>query len=105
VKTRVKVARRPTISFFSSAPSNATAFYVGYQETLEAIESAKKGKLNEILTTQMALLSTRLWEHFDVYLYHNGKKLWLREGENEATDRHLRPGHHLLNLFMSGEFD
>lgn len=75
----------------------------GYDEVQEAL---KKGV--SIRTTQMSLLSTRLIVDYGYKVFIVGKTDKLIEinlGNNTSTERYIREGHHLFNLWAGGEFE
>lgn len=60
----------------------------------------------DITTTQMSFLSTEWFEEgFRIFVHdHTGTfEIVLGEG-NERTNREIRPGHSLFNLWRGGEF-
>ena len=75
----------------------------GYYETLNEIE---KGT-SEIHTTQICLLSTRLWgKGYRTFVRDlDGEIYELRLGENDVTPRELRMGYNICKMLLSGEFN
>jgi len=82
---------------------------VSYKESKEAIDMFYTEELRDLIikTTQTKLISTRylqedirLFVHFDD---SNTTEIKLG-GDNEATEREIKPGHNLENLVLAGEF-
>lgn len=61
----------------------------------------------EIHTTQMALLSTTLFEHdYRIFIHDGLGTVEIKLGGNSpVTNRLIRMGHNLFNLWKGGEFD
>jgi len=68
-------------------------------------ENLPKGDI-VIATTQMCFLSTRWFEEgFRIFVHdHTGTFEIVLGGGNERTDREIRLGHSLFNLWRGGEF-
>lgn len=98
-----------TITFIASENTNECKYLNqeiihGYLETVKAIHEGKK----QIYTTQMALLSTTLITYYGYKIFvveSNSRKIEIKLGDNDHTDRLIREGHNLFNLWTSGEFD
>lgn len=79
-----------------------TALYFGWKETEDAIYELKP----IIHTTQMGLMSTVLFEYgYKIFVHSkNGKHYEVKLGENTCTQREIRVGHNIFNLWRAREF-
>lgn len=77
--------------------------YYGWVDTVRAINS----KVDYICTTQMGVLTTKLFElGYRVFVHpYDDEPYEIKLGnENTRTDREIRMEHNLFNLWKSGEF-
>lgn len=61
-----------------------------------------------INTTQMGLLSTRLFDlGYRIFIHEScGESYEITLGDkNERTNREIKPGHNLFKMWQAGEFD
>ena len=98
-----------TITFIASENTNEYKYLKneiihGYAELTKAILEGKE----VILTTQMALMSTRLITDHNyriVVVESNNRRIEIKLGENENTGRYIKEGHNIFKLWQGGEFD
>ena len=76
--------------------------YTTYGAALKALNGGEE----TVATTQVVLLTTSLFEMgYNVFVHlENGKTIEIKLGDNECTDREIRPGHCLYKLLLAGEF-
>lgn len=85
------------------AASGSDVYYTCWHETEEAIN--KKQEI--ILTTQMGMLSTALFDKgYRVFVHPVDERPYeIKLGDNNThTYRQIRLGHNLFNLWLAGEF-
>lgn len=78
-------------------------FDCGWYDTLKSIVTE-----DIVHTTQMALLSTTLFvDGFRIFIHERLGDVYEIKlgGDNERTDREIRPGHDLFRLWSAGEFN
>jgi hypothetical protein len=84
-----------------SVPANVDQYY-GWVDTIRAVNN----HIAQIHTTQMGILSTKLFEFgYKVFIHpYDNNTYEIKLGKNETTDREIRMEHNLFNLWRSGEF-
>lgn len=83
-----------TITFYTHHPDISIRVNSTHATTLESIKVNKN-----VHTTQIALISFDLLEHFDkMFLNVNGEVYELKLGSNTWTDKNLRAEHNLLKI-------
>lgn len=93
------------IHFYDSQvaiPADAEQYY-GWVDTVRAINNC----IEKIHTTQMGVLSTKLFElGYRVFIHpYDDEAYEIKLGNNNAcTNREIRMEHNLFNLWKGGEF-
>ena len=84
-----------------SLPTNVDQYY-GWVDTVGAII----GGVEKIHTTQMGLLSTKLFEdRYRIFVHScDGEMYEIKLGQNENTGRVIKMKNNLFNLWRTGEF-
>lgn len=86
-----------------SLPRFLRDFYASHNETIRAI------KTNEEVIHTVALsalcFSDLLNKGYKIFLHENGKCGELHEGTTELTDKELRRGHNISNIWVGGGFE
>ncbi len=75
--------------------------------TIKEVEQLLVCKAEEIHTTQLCEVSTRLFEAGYKIIVHPyiGDVFEIKLGENTHTERLIKEGHNIAKLLYSGEFD
>ena len=78
-------------------------FYQSHNETIKAIKS----DIEVIHTAALSALcfSDLLDKGYKIFLHENGKCGELHEGTTELTDKELRKGHNISNIWIGGGFE
>lgn len=78
-------------------------FYTSHNETIKAI----KYDIKVIHTTALSALcfSNLLDKGYKIFLHENGKCAELHEGVTKLTDKELRKGHNISNIWIGGGFE
>ena len=90
------------ITFYAYQFEHSSVLH-GWVETVREINSNSP----YIFTTQMGLLSTKLFELGYRIFVANSKDenpFEIRLGSNDCTDREVRMGHNLFKMWQNGEF-
>jgi len=76
--------------------------YSGWVDTIRAINS----KVEQIHTTQMGILTTKLFElGYRIFVHpYDDEPYEIKLGVNDCTDREIKMENNLFNLWKSGEF-
>jgi len=88
---------------YESKHLNTLRIYNGYCESLAAINN----NIELIYTTQMCLLSTKLFtQGYEVYIKNYNEDMYeVKLGLNKRTDREIKMAHNIFKLWKSGEFE
>ena len=86
-----------------SLPKFLRNFYSSHNETIKGI----KADMEIIHTVALSALcfSDLLDKGYRIFLHENGKCGELREGVTELTDKELRKGHNISQIWIGGGFD
>ena len=76
-----------------------TVYTTAYDETLRTIERGSY----KIATTQVALLSTRFWDEYALYIHDNTGIYRIKEGMCEHSKIQLRRNTNLLKAWIEGK--
>ncbi len=82
--------------------------YIEYTSGWRETERCIKYDDEIVCTSQMGLLSTRLFElGYKIFIHENRLSMYeIKLGnDNERTDREIKLGHDLFKLWRNGEFD
>lgn len=76
--------------------------YYGWVDTIRAINS----NIEQIHTTQMGVLTTKLFEFgYRIFVHpYDDEHYEIKLGSNDCTDREIKMEHNLFNLWKAGEF-
>lgn len=86
-----------------SLPKFLRDFYSSHNETIRAIKDDEK----VIHTVALSALcfSNLLDKEYKIFLHENGKCGELHKGVTELTDKELRKGHNISNIWIGGGFE
>lgn len=86
-----------------SLPKFLRNFYSSHNETIKGI----KADMETIHTVALSALcfSDLLDKGYKIFLHENGKCGELHEGVTELTDKELRKGHNISNIWIGGGFE
>ena len=86
-----------------SLPKFLSDFYASHNETIRSIKANKE--IIHTVTLSALCFSDLLNKGYKIFLHENGKCGELHEGITKLTDKELRRGHNISNIWVGGGFE